>query len=244
MEQSPRHDLKIFGVGNASGGEFNEVAINGQGDIEGNLTCTKFSLNGEGTINGSLKVHDGSILGTSTIKGSLDADRFNIFGTARVDGNAAVKDLTIDGTVTVQSGVTCDTLTLRGSTTIHGDCNAESLECKGSFTIDGLLNAGKIDITLYGSTKAKEIGGENVRVRKQSGPIANMVNALLQKLDFQQRLVTDTIEGDEVVLEFTKARIVRGNYVRLGQGCEIDLVEYKGTLDQAPGAIVKEAKKV
>ncbi len=244
MEQPTHNDLKIFGVGNASGGEFDEVSINGQGTIEGNIACARFSVNGEGTVNGSLKTQEGNVLGTTTIKGALDADRFKIFGTARVGGNAAVKDLTIDGTVTFMGGLKSETLSLRGTTTIHGDCNAEKLECKGSFTIDGLLNAGKIDITLYGSTKAKEIGGETVRVRKESGPIANMVNALLQRLDFQQRLVTDTIEGDEVALEFTKARIVRGNYVRLGQGCEIDLVEYKGTLDQVAGAVVKEAKKV
>lgn len=244
MEQTVRQDLKIFGVGNASGGEYNEVSINGTADIEGNVTSTRFNLNGEGSVNGSVKTQEGSVIGTTTIKGMLEADRFKLFGTARVVGNAAVKDFTIDGTVTIQGGVKSDTLALRGTTTIHGDCNAEKFECKGSFTIDGLLNAGKIDITLYGSARAREIGGENVRVRKETGPFANVVNAILQKLDRQQQLVADTIEGDEVVLEYTKARIVRGNYVRLGQGCEVDLVEYKGTLDQAPGAVVKEAKKV
>jgi cytoskeletal protein CcmA (bactofilin family) len=244
MEQSARHDLKIFGVGRASGGEFNKVSITGQGDVEGNIVCTTFSLNGEGTINGSVKTGEGSILGTSTINGGLDADRCKIVGTVRVGGDANVRNFTIGGTVTIQGAVKCETLTLRGTTTVHGDCNAEKLECKGSFAIDGLVNAGKLDITLYGATKAKEIGGETVRVRKQSGPIADVVNALLQRLDFQQRLTADTIEGDEVVLEFTKARIVRGNYVRLGQGCEVDLVEYRGTLDQAPGAVVGEARKV
>lgn len=244
MEQTARHDLKIFGVGNASGGEFNDVSINGQGDVEGNIVSTRFNLNGEGTVNGAIRTQDGSVIGTTTIKGTLDADRFKIFGTARVLGDATVKDFTIDGTVTIQGAVKSETVGLRGTTTIHGDCNAEKFECKGSFTIDGLLNAGKIDITLYGSAKAREIGGENVRVRKETGPFANVVNAILQKFDRQQVLVADTIEGDEVVLEFTKARIVRGNYVRLGQGCEVELVEYKGTLDQAPGAVVKEAKKV
>jgi cytoskeletal protein CcmA (bactofilin family) len=227
MEQSARHDLKIFGVGRASGGEFNEVSITGQGDVEGSIVCTTFSLNGEGTINGSVKTGEGSILGTSTINGGLDADRCKIVGTVRVGGDANVRNFTIGGTVTIQGAVKCETLTLRGTTTVHGDCNAEKLECKGSFAIDGLVNAGK-----------------TVRVRKQSGPIADVVNALLQRLDFQQRLTADTIEGDEVVLEFTKARIVRGNYVRLGQGCEVDLVEYRGTLDQASGAVVKEARKV
>lgn len=244
MEQTTLHDLKIFGVGKASGGEFNEVSINGQGDVEGNVVCTKFNLNGEGTVNGSVKTQDGSVIGSTTIKGTLDADRFKIFGTARVLGNATVKDLTIDGTVTIQGGVKSETIALRGTTIIHGDCNAELFECKGSFTIDGLLNAGKIDIILYGSTKAKEIGGENVRVRKETGPFANVVNAILQKFDRQQRLVADTIEGDEVALEFTKAQTVRGNNVRLGQGCDVDLVEYRGTLDQSAGAIVKESKKV
>jgi cytoskeletal protein CcmA (bactofilin family) len=244
MEQSTRHDLKIYGVGDATGGEFNEVSINGQGDVNGGVVCARFNLNGEGTVNGPLKAQDGSVLGTTTIKGALEADRFKIFGTARIVGDVSVKDLDIDGTVTVHGGVKSDAINLRGNTKIHGNCTAERFDCKGSFTIDGLLNAGKIDITLYGSTKVKEIGGETIRVRKESGPIANVVNAILEKLDFKQRLETDTIEGDEVSLEYTRAGTVRGNHVRLGDGCEIDLVEYKGTLDQAPGAMVKEAKKV
>lgn len=244
MEPSARNDLKIFGVGNATGGEFNEVSINGQGDVNGGIICTQFNLNGEGTVNGPVRAQNGSVFGTTTIKGTLDADRFKIFGTARIGGDALVKDFDIDGTVTVQGRVKSERINLRGNTKIHGDCNAEKFDCKGSFTIDGLLNAGRIDITLYGSTRAREIGGENIRVRKETGPIASVVNTILEKFDFRQRLEADTIEGDEVVLEHTKARTVRGTYVRIGDGCEIDLVEYKGTLDQVPGAVVKEAKKV
>ena len=100
MEQSAIHDLKIFGVGRASGGEFNEVLITGQGDVEGNIVCAKFSLNGEGTVNGSVKTGEGSILGTSTINGALDADRCKIVGTVRIGGNATDVTSTTDSLMT------------------------------------------------------------------------------------------------------------------------------------------------
>lgn len=37
----------------------------------------------------------------------------------------------------------------------------------------------------------------------------------------------ETIEGDDIHLELTRARVVRGNNVSIGSGCDIDLVEYK-----------------
>jgi hypothetical protein len=48
----------------------------------------------------------------------------------------------------------------------------------------------------------------------------------------------DTIEGDDIYLEHTTAKVMRGDTVDIGDGCEIDLVEYRTDLKKTPDASV------
>jgi hypothetical protein len=57
-------------------------------------------------------------------------------------------------------------------------------------------------------------------------------------------LTVNSIEGDDIRLSSTRARVVRGNNVVIESGCEIDLVEYTGSLKINRGAEVKEKKKM
>ena len=43
-------------------------------------------------------------------------------------------------------------------------------------------------------------------------------------------LTTELIEGDEIYLENTNAKIVRGNNITIGEGCNIGLIEYRGEI--------------
>ena len=54
----------------------------------------------------------------------------------------------------------------------------------------------------------------------------------------------DTIEADEVDLESTRARIVRGVNIRIGKGCEIDRIEYSGTIEHEPSAVIREIVQI
>jgi hypothetical protein len=58
------------------------------------------------------------------------------------------------------------------------------------------------------------------------------------------QLVTDTIEGDDIYLEYVKAKVVRGNNIEIGPDCEIDLIEYKNTLKQHESSRVGNSRKV
>ena len=62
-------------------------------------------------------------------------------------------------------------------------------------------------------------------------------------IDFGGRLVTDTIEGDDIYVEYTTAKTVRGNNVRIGDGCDIGLVEYKNSFELDKGSQIKEHVK-
>jgi len=52
------------------------------------------------------------------------------------------------------------------------------------------------------------------------------------------------IEGDDIFLEATQAKIVRGRHVVIGEGCSIELVEYKDSFRQQNNGSVKENRKI
>jgi cytoskeletal protein CcmA (bactofilin family) len=56
-------------------------------------------------------------------------------------------------------------------------------------------------------------------------------------------LEADSIEGDEIFLENTKARMVRGKKITIGAGCEIETVEYSDSLEVSPEARVQHQSK-
>jgi len=141
----------------------------------------------------------------------------------------------------VGGGLAANELVARGFFKTGGDCEAESFSAEGGFTIAGLLNAGIVDIKVYGPCSAREIGGEKITVRQPQG-----FQSFTQIFTFwaEKRLSADSIEGDDIYLEATTARIVRGKNVTIGQDCKIDVVEYTDTYTPAAGIFVKDARKV
>lgn len=204
-------DLKINGQSSSAGGNYNAVIINGEGRIAGDLDCIKLKINGRCDIDGNVKAESVEVYGSNSIKGNLEAERAKIHGTADIDGNLSVnKEAEIYGSIDVD-----------------GDCNAEIFNIKGTFAIEGLLNAGKLKFSLYGSSRAREIGGEKITVKKIGGLKGMIISGGRGK-----GLTADTIEGDDIYLENTRAKVVRGNNIEIGQGCEIELVEYNNSLNK------------
>ncbi len=135
-------------------------------------------------------------------------------------------------------------LDVKGGFKVKGDSTAETFSSKGAFSVAGLLNAGNVEIVLYGPCRAKEIGGETINVRKGTAfRLGRLINSILFSLDLNGGLSTDTIEGDDIYLEDTKAKAVRGNNVTIGQGCDIGLVEYRGKFEQSKQSSVRENRK-
>ena len=244
MEKKNRHDLKISGSANASGGYYNNVVVNGHGDINGDFDCIDLKVSGTSDIIGSVKTKTGKVVGRTAITGSLESDDFKVSGMLEVKGAVEAKEMRIDGTAVVGGKLSADHLEIKGGFKVKDDCTAETFVSKGAFSVGGLLNAGNVDIVLYGPCRAKEIGGETISVRKgNTFRLGRLINSLLFSLDLHSGLVTDTIEGDDIYLEDTKAKAVRGNNITIGQGCDIGLVEYKGKFEQSKHSIVKENRK-
>ncbi|GMA62319.1 hypothetical protein GCM10025859_27590 [Alicyclobacillus fastidiosus] len=191
------------------------------------------------TINGTAQstgghFHKVTIRGEARVTGDIDCEQLKVMGTLDVQGNLHTGAAKIMGTVAVAGNASGEDVNLMGEMNVDGDCNAESLKCRGAFDISGLLNAGNIEIVLHGYSRAKEIGGDKIYVKPQLRFFSGGL----------RRLTVDTVEGDDVNLAYTTARVVRGNRVEIGPGCEIETVEYRSLLRVSDAAKVHEKTKL
>ncbi|MFM1654713.1 hypothetical protein ACI7RC_21835 [Brevibacillus sp. B_LB10_24] len=225
MEKQKGRDLKVSGIANASGGAYDKAKIEGIGKVHGDLDCNDLKMDGKCTIKGNVKAGVADIDGMATIAGSMSADK-----------------LTIDGYASIGGGFSGEELEVEGYLSVAENCQAETCVINGGVTISGLLNAGTIQLKLYGNSRVKEIGGEAIQVKKGSKRFSPLPT--FPFVSFTSKLTVDTIEGDEIYLEATQARIVRGNHVTIGPGCEIERVEYREEFQQDKGARVGSHEKM
>jgi cytoskeletal protein CcmA (bactofilin family) len=228
MSGTNHGDIRINGSGSTGGGKYDSVVIRGTGKVMGDLTCDVFQISGSGSVEGSLDTLDGRISGSGTVEGDLKAGKFKISGTGRIMGNVNAGELVISGSGSVQKNVEAQYVRIEGTAKIGLDCNAEFFEADGGFEVGGLLNADEVKIRVYGmKSKVREIGGGKITVTLGPTHAFNLVRTIVSMGILNPVLEVDTIEGDEIVLENTTARVVRGNSVTIGSSCDIGTVEYK-----------------
>jgi cytoskeletal protein CcmA (bactofilin family) len=246
MGNQERQNLNLTGNGTAAGGIYNNVKIIGEETINSDLDCIDLKLVGTCEFRGNVKARTAKLTGTADIKGNLEVEEFTVIGNINIDNDAVVKEFKIYGESIVKGNASVEKANIFGFLDISGECNTENFIAKGPFKIGGLLNAGNIDIEMHCKCHIKEIGGERISIRRGTDVlIKKIIKSFYMPKDFYLgQLVTDTIEGDDIYLEYTKARVVRGNNIEIGPGCEIDLVEYKNTFKQHEASSVGNKRKV
>jgi len=242
-----RRSAGLSGAGSLSGGEYHRVTISGAGKVEGDLIAEELRISGVGKVNGSTEATQVSVSGSGSFNGPVTADEMRVSGAAKVTGPVRAKELKCSGTIRVAGGVSAEYMKLSGHLRVTKDVEAEIFRASGGFEIEGLLSADKIEIHLGGRCRARELGGERIRV--EAGGVHDrgiLFDGLLRL--FVGRgpvgLEASTIEGDEVSLENTRADIVRGNVIEIGPGCRIGAVEYSESLKVHGDADVGRQTKV
>lgn len=260
MEQT-RNDIKISGAGSISGGIYNDVKISGAGtvngdidcinlkssgssDIKGNVSAKEIKISGASKINGNIITETIKVSGSTDITGNLEAVEVGISGGSKIGGDIKTKYIKVSGGTEIGGNLHGEEVNISGSVDIKKDCECESFSASGGFIVEGLLNAGKIDISLYGKCRTKEIGGEQINVRLSSNGESIFTKVLKSMFLSRRELITEVIEGDNIFLEATTAKIVRGNNVTIGEGCYIEKVEYSGEIKIVDGGKVVEQVRI
>ncbi len=246
MKSGKIPNMKIIGDSSASGGHYNDAKIVGNGVIKGDLECVTFRSVGDSRLEGNLKAGTVKITGSIRIEGKTTADDIRVTGDLSIGGDFHAGQCHLRGGISTKSGIKADDLYLMGYVTVKKNCEAETFKADGQIKIDGLLTADDIDIKTYGASRISEIGGDRIVIRRGSvSSLGKMIEFLFVPSNWGKAMITvNTIEGDDIRLSSTKAKVVRGNNVIIEDGCDIDLVEYKDNLRVHRSASVREEKKI
>ncbi|MDR4172299.1 bactofilin family protein [Bacillus nitratireducens] len=215
-------NLIINGYGSSNGGEFHKV-----------------QLNGKGTVTGDLKSGNARISGSGKVEGTVSAETMRIDGKGTITQDVKAATLKIAGKGTIGGNVTGEEFKINGQATIDGNCEVDIFSSEGQFTVGGLLSADEININIHGTCRAKEIGGQTIKVKHRLSAFSRLFKTV-----FGLQLEAELLEGDNIDIDYAHIKTVRGNNVTVGPNCEIELIEYTGVLTVDKSANVKEIKQV
>lgn len=233
--------VSISGTGTIGGGKYTDVNVAGSARIIEPLETDTLRVSGSLVAEAPVKAGNIRVSGGATLLKDVEAETVGVSGALTCGANLVAEKLNVSGSIDIGERLSGGSIDVTGEIKVGGDCEVERFKSRGGFTVGGLLSADVVDVKMYGRCTAREVGGETIEVRIYRNPIQSVALAL----GFGERtlLETDSVEGDRVYLERTKARTVRGRDVELADGCDVELVEYTGELKQAPGAKVRTVRK-
>lgn len=227
-------NLIINGSSSTNGGIFDKVSIRGEGTVYGDLESDVVNIYGQGTFRDNVSVGTMKVMGQTDVNGSLNADLLKVYGQLDVSKASNIKHLKVRGEVDFNHHLNGEHVDNKGSLKVNGNVTCDQFLSKGECKIDGLLSAEEINLKLlFTTSRITEIGGGKVSVNKHNFPYGFSFRAK------KAHLVTTVVEADDIYLEYTTAKVVRGNNVKIGPGCDIDLVEYRDSIRVSPGSTVR-----
>jgi cytoskeletal protein CcmA (bactofilin family) len=237
-----RHNLRITGTGGSEGGQFRDVKVVGDAHFDDDIDCLAFRVTGTASVYGNLKCTSCAVSGTLDVEKDLETGQAKVSGNLTIGGNLKVQELKSFGETKVSGSVAGENVQLEGGFNIKGNCEAEQLNVKGVFRIGGLVNAETVSLALHSRCEVKEIGGERIDIRRADGNmLKKLFGSLFLPADFYEgTLAAESIEGDDIYIEHTKVRVVRGANVTIGPGCTVERVEYTGRFENRFGSDVAE----
>lgn len=254
-------DMKISGAGVIGGGEYDKIAISGSARAEGFIRCKEFRSAGAFSGNAEIECeNDIKISGAFSNSGKITAKEFHSAGSAKT-GTIIANEIKVSGAFKVKGDcVSCEAVKVSGGMKVEGnikaaeldvagglgvseDIEAEKAYIKGGVSCGGLINAEELRVELSDSTgsKAESIGGSKIIIEnyREKGIIERLFGR--KSCDF---VVSEYIEGDEIMIEHTSAKNVTGRYVMIGEGCKIGLLQYSESVEISPKAKVGRCEKI
>lgn len=191
------------------------IKIVGSGVVSGSPVKTvEFKSAGSAKVQGPLIAEVARIAGSCNCEGDVTVEEFRSSGSTRIAGNLKAEEVEASGSLQVDGNIEADEIAASGSLQVKGRVEAKEFRSSGSVRIDGGLKAEEVHIDLGGTSRIPTIEAEEIDVKATGG-------------FFRVRgdLTADRIKGREVELEATTAAYVKGDEVRIGPHCRIDVVE-------------------
>jgi len=242
-------DMKISGSGVIGAGEYEDIRISGSGKMEGFVRCKNFSVSGaahsDERIECSEEFH---VSGSCSVEGGIKAGNLTVSGAF-----SCGKDISLSGDAKCSGSINCSGsfkggyIDIAGKADIDGDMEGEQVKVSGKVNCGGLLNAEEVSIGFVSGMEIGSIGGSRINIYRGGGRKISrlpLLSSLLSAVSSDKICVKNSVEGDEIALENVHTPRVSGRIVAIGEGCEIDLVQYTEQIEVSPNAKVGKVEKV
>lgn len=230
-------DVKSMGDIKLESGEYGEISSAGDLKINGRIKANLIKAAGDLKAKEEIEVGKLSVFGDAKFKKSVKADEASIYGDAEFQGKLTGTDIRIFGSLSAEV-IDVERLNVNGEIDKASEIIAEELILNGEFHVEGAMNIGHGRFNLAGDSRVKEIFCEALDVKVSRDSFQGILSGLISR-NRGGIMKVDLIEGDDIYLENTKADIVRGKIVRIGEGSVIGKVEYSDTLEIFDGGTVE-----
>lgn len=258
--------VTVAGSGRIEGDvDANLIKTAGSCRINGDVKTKELKTAGSCRVSGDVRAEQMKTAGSCTIEGDVYADVVKIAGTQSIEGSLKAKEIASAGSLKVTHDVEAERFLSRGSLEIGGLLSAEEIKIELGGGRVAEIGGTRIEVRRRGRAFLGWRREPRVHLyveRGSEGLLESIFEELGQIGEEVERVVSeslghafgwprgsgyleaDAIEGDEIFLEHTRARVVRGKKIQIGEGCQIESVEYSESLEIAPGAQVREQKRV
>ena len=185
-------------------------------------------IRGIGSFNGGT-YKNFKIAGSATINEDCKAEKIKIAGNADFKGSVTAKQFNVAGKCKVGGNVKVDKISIAGSFNGCGNLDAEEAKFAGIVEISGDVNCENFNANVTGST-FKNIYGESIVFEKEKN------NGLRSKID--------EIAATKVEVYNAEVNKISGEFVIIGDGCVVELVEYNNTLSVSRNARIAKIIKL
>ncbi len=186
----------------------------------------------------------GGVFDTVDLKGVIKVSRgivcrkMNVDGVCTISGCVEAGDVRIAGTCKTTESVKAGNLDIYGVINVAGDVQCERMDIDGALDVGGTLNADVIRLVFAHGSSAKEVCGRALRVtRKSSSVLLHFIRP--RKNEF----TANSIECDEISLEYSAVGTVSGARVAIGPKCRIGRLEYTESYTAHPTAVIEKIEK-
>ncbi len=243
-------DYKISGSGTVCPGEYSAISISGSAKVTGKILCETFHVSGAAKADGDIEcLKDMKVSGAFKTTHNIKTCDLSVSGSCHTDGNVnAIGNVKISGSARIDGGLKAAKIRISGGVNIGTDIEAEQFEASGNVKCPGLLNAQSVDIRTGGSgIQIGQIGGGTIVIAKERHGGADILRLpLFQKL-MQNSSVgnrVELIEGDNIAVEACHVGKIVGANVAIGEGADVDRIEYSESIEIHEKAKVGEYVKV
>lgn len=190
-------NIIIDGYGKFSGGEYDEITINGAARCEEPVVCLHMHINGWLSAE-RITVEKLSVDGHLSADGEISAESTNINGMTSVSGNMRSDLLDVDGNLTVNGNLNAGDTKIDGRLKCTGITTTAAFDCDGISTLENGLFAKSVDVdgmlTVTGNIEAESI--------RAGGKLSSTAQICADQIRLYGMVSADEIVGDSIEILF------------------------------------------